>query len=241
MGLLSINGSDRKPQHLPIGSLKGFGSNPFNEAIFRVVWSESRFYLVGAEHTEYDESAGGASSDKVVRMRGKDPNLTRQKAEYKWLPLYPGVHGWVLECWKSAISFTGCATRERYAEQFTDPKTGLLTLGPYPSRGEYSMCHIFKETPGLTEVGNRINMIRAGWNYTYNDHLAANNEVMEKKEKDKLRNFTDFFLDAQQAFGNRPTNIRPGKKTKKDIKLKYSAQDLKLKHRSGLSIGSPRG
>lgn len=240
MGLLSIDGSDKKPQHLPIGSLKFLGENPYAESMFRVVWSESRYYLVGAEHVEYDESAGGASSDKVLKTRGKDPNQSRIKVGYKWLPLYPNTHAWILECWKSPMAATGCVNAERYAEQFTDPKTGLLMLGPYPSRGEFYMCHSFKETPSYTQVCDTINKVKLGWNFTYNDHLAANKEQTEKKEKNKNRNFMDFFLDAQQAFGNRPTNIRPGKKTKKDVKLKYSAEDLNLQHRSGLSVGSPR-
>ena len=51
----TIVGNNRTPQHLPIGSLKVFGTNPYNETIFRVVWSESRYYLVGASHVEYDE------------------------------------------------------------------------------------------------------------------------------------------------------------------------------------------
>jgi len=94
--------------------------------------------------------------------------------------------------------------------------------------------------PTFSQVAQRINFIKAGWSYTYNDHVAANKDHLEKKEKEKYRVMTDIFKDSQQAFNNKPSNIRPGKRTKDKIKIKYSAEELKLK-KSAFATGSPRG
>jgi hypothetical protein len=190
--------------------------------MWRVVWSESRFYLVGAEHTTYDESAGGMSNDRTLMTRGKDPNLEKVEVGYKWLPLYPGRSGWVLELWKSPEGFTGC-TPEQYEINYRDYKTGMLTLGPYPSRGEFCQAHFFERTPSYDEVCKQIQLRRAGWSYTYNDHLAANQEAGKKQEKAQFSRFEDIFLDAQQAFKNRPSNVRTGKRTKDSIQFNRPA------------------
>lgn len=234
--VIEVGSSSRTLQHLPIGSLKSQGTNLYGEALFRVVWSESRYYLVGALHTEYDESAGGASKDAVLMERGKDPNQLRQVPGYKWLPLYPNVRSWVMEKWMSPIGFTGCSSHEMYDLRYKDPATGLLTLGPYPSRGEYVQCFTFPTgvTPGREIIIDVIRHIKAGWNYTYKEHLEANNKAIEKKEKARKDRFDDIFLDAQQAFKNKPTNIRPGKRKREDIEFKYSANDVGL-HQQGFS------
>jgi hypothetical protein len=217
-----IGGHNKTPQHLPVGSFSLFGKNPYAECMWRVVWSESRYYLVGANHVTYDESAGGASNDAIVKQRGKDPNQEKVETGYKWLPLYPGRAGWVLELWKSPEGFTGCSP-EIYEITYRDHKSGLLTLGPYPQRGEFCHAHFFDKTPSYDEVCKQIQLRRAGWNYTYNDHMAANKESLEKKEKEKMGRFEDIFLDAQQAFKNRPSNIRRGKRTKEQVKLSAPA------------------
>jgi hypothetical protein len=233
MSLIEINGSGKAVQCLPVGSLKRFGTNPYGDAMFRVVWSESRYYLVGGEHVGYD---GDPSPDRVVKARGKDPNVNSREKCYKWLPLYPSVHRWVLECWKSGLAFTGC-TPEQYRERYLDLASGLLILGPYPDRGEYVQCFTFPSVPTISVVEGVINRIKAGWNYTYQDHLRANREELERKEKSKLDTFKDMFKDSQQAFNNRPSNIRPGKRTKDSIRLRYSAKDVPIKPR-GFSTGA---
>lgn len=210
--------------------------------MFRVVWSESRFYLVGAEHHTYDESAGGASKDATVRQRQKDPNLDKVEVGYKWLPLYPGKGHWVLEMWKSAAGFTGCSP-EQYEIQYRNPDTGLLTLGPYPSRGEYAQCHSYPSgyVPTYTEVCTRIQLIKKGWDYSVADHKIANEEALKYEELGKLNRMKDMFLDAQQAFKNKASSVRPGKRTKDDIRINRSANQLKLKTKTGFSAGTPRG
>lgn len=228
--MISIVGSQRPISHLPIGSLKLFGTNPYDEAIFRVVWSESRYYLVGANHTEYD---GDPSNDKVVAARGKDPNVSRVQACYKYLPLYPSLKAWVLELWKSPLAFTGC-TPEQWKERYTDQQSQLLILGPYPERGDFAQCFTFPSEPTSSLVHTVINRIRAGWNYSYEEHRQANKKEVEDAKKAEASNFNALMLDSQQAFKNRPSNVRPGKRTRDQIKLNRTADQVGL-HKRGFA------
>lgn len=230
--LISISGHERTPQHLPIGSLKFLGTNPYDEALFRVVWSESRYYIVGANHNDYDNS--GPANDPTLRERGKDPNKIRVQREYRWLPLYPKLHRWVLECWKSPLAFTGC-TKEQWDEKYLDLQSGLLILGPYPNRGEYSQCFTFPNEPSVSVVHDTIYRIKAGWNYSYNEHLTANKKEQEQKAKAAASQQQAIFKNAQQAFNNRPSNVRPGKRTAKDIKLNITADQTGIRSKRGIS------
>ena len=237
MSVELIGGHCPTLQQLPIGSLKGFGTNPYGEPIFRVVWSESRYYLVGAKHREYD---GDPSNDKQIKLAGgRDINLTRESVGYKWLPLYPGPGRWVLEMWKSPLAFTGCSP-EQYEILYRDPATNLLTLGPYPSRGEYSQCSVnFTARPGRDEVVRAIHLIKAGWNYSFTEKKQAIEEQGQKDERARFNQFEAMFKDSQQAFGNKPSSARPGKKTADQYRLGHSASRLGLNTRGGFRSGTP--
>lgn len=237
MSIELIGGHNPVVQHLPIGSLKLFGENPYSEPLFRVIWSESRYYLVGASHVEYD---GDPSPDRVVKAREKDPNVVRRVNGYKWLPLYPGRGRWVLEMWKSAFGFTGC-TPEDWNLQYRDPVTLLCTLGPYPSRGEYCQCCDFKTEPTSSQVAEQIYLRKAGWSHTYADHVAANKAFLDKQEKGRVSRFEDIYRDARPAFGNRPTSMNPGKKSQNDIKVTKSSTEAGLPTKNGLIVGGVSG
>lgn len=236
MSIEQIGGHCPNLQHLPIGSLKSLGTNPYAEPIFRVVWSESRYYLVGANHREYDNDP---VNDKTLNLRGKDPNLVRERAGYKWLPLYPGKPRWILEMWKSPFGFTGCS-KEQFELMYRDPITNLITLGPYPERGEYCQCSVnLSKQPTREEVIKMIYLIKAGWNYTVAEKAAANRQTLEQNEKVKVNNFRDMFKDAQQAFNNNPSSIRPGKRTKERVRVDRTAQQAGLVSQAGFRSGTP--
>lgn len=229
--LVEIN-QGKTPQYLPIGSLKLFGSNPQGDAIFRVVWSDSITYVVGAAHLKDDFYTA-----KELELAGKTDDV--REVGYKQLPYYPNIHAWVLERWLSPLAFTGC-TAQQYHENYTDPVTGLLTLGPYPDRGVYEQSFVFPSEPTRTTVEGVIRRIMAGWDYSFAQHRAATREAAENREKAQFERTKDIFLDSQQAFKNRPTNIRPGKRTKERIPLRYSAEELRLRRRVGFATGSPK-
>lgn len=214
-----------------------FGTNPYGDPMFRVIWSESRYYLVGAAHRIYD---GNPVDDRTLQSRGKDPNLTREETGYRWLPLYPGRGRWVMEMWKSPFGFTGC-TPEQYEILYRDPVTNLLTLGPYPTRGEYAECSVqFQGLPSRDDVEKKIYLIKAGWNYSVAEKAAANREALQRSEKSKNDRFKDMFKDSQQAFNNNPVNIRPGKRTKEQVVINQSAEEAGLVTTQGFQAGTPQ-
>lgn len=218
MSVIEVASSPKTVQHWP-ASLKMFGVNPYDEAIFRVIRCESRYYLVGADHVDYN---GDPSPDRITKKLGKDPNVSGRTREYRWIPLYPGLHGWILEKWCSPISFTGCSP-EQWKERYTDHDSGLLILGPYPDRGEYERCFVFPGEPTSSLISDQIYKIRAGWNYTFNDHRAANQAFLDKREKAVGDRRIDIMKDSQQAFKNKPSNVRPGKRTPDKITFRHTA------------------
>lgn len=232
-----IIGHNKPLQHLPIGSMKPFGTNPYDEPVYRVIWSDSHYVLSGGKHHVYD---GRPSNDNVVNARGKDPNQVREQIGYKWVPLYPGIHAWVLEKWKSAIGFTGM-TEDTWNWQTKDPETGLLELGPYPSRGDYSHSYTFPATPGRMVVMEMIQMIEAGMRYSYAENKQAILNEQERKQKDWNNRFEARAMDARPVGGIRPCNLRPGKvSAERTVNFKKAAEDVGLNpaHR-GVSVGQP--
>ncbi|HEY2496561.1 MAG TPA: hypothetical protein VGK24_05790 [Candidatus Angelobacter sp.] len=231
--VIEYNGVERLVQHLPIGSLKDYGTNAYGEAIWRVVWAESHLAICGGLHRSYDKAAGGASKDVVVRQnKGRDPNQLKAEAAYKWLPLYPGVHAWVLEQWKSAISFTGM-TREMFELEYRDVETGLLELGPYPDRGEYAHSYTFPAgyTPGRDRVVETIHWVEAGWNCTLGEHKEAILKENTVREKDWERRNVDAQRDARRVGNGHALNLTPGKRTTPNFNK--TADELGLVRRPG--------
>lgn len=231
MPLLEVNSSGRSLQHLPISehSLSVFGTTPYGESLFRIIWSESRYYLVGANHVDYD-SSGYSNDASLILSGGSDPNVRKQQAEYRWLPLYPSLKAWVLEQWRSPLAYVGMG-REMYDIFYKDPKTGLLTLGPYPERGEYCYSFTFPSQPPWSAIERVINHIRAGWKYSQAEHKAALDQQEEKKRKDKMGQLESIFLDSQQAFKNRPSNINPAKRKRENVVIRKTAEQAGLRPR----------
>jgi hypothetical protein len=85
-----------------------------------------------------------------------------------------------------------------------------------------------------------IYLIKAGWNYSFDQKKQAQDEQVQKDEKAKYNQFQDMFKDAQQAFNNRPSSVRPGKKTADQYQLGPSARKLGLSTRGGFRTGTPQ-
>lgn len=233
----NIIGDRRTLQHLPIGSLKVFGTNPYGEAVWRVIWSESRDAMSGGKHVIYD---GRPSNDNVVNELGKDPNQLREWIGYKWVPLYPGIKAWILEQWLSGFGFT-LMTPEMFNFQYKDKETGLLELGPYPDRGDYQDAYTFPAEPGLSRIAEVISWVVAGKGYTQEEHKQAILAEKAVKDKDWSNRYEARHMDARPVGGNRPINLRPGKKSaEQKINFAKSAEQAGINpaHR-GVSTGSP--
>jgi hypothetical protein len=196
--MITIQGMKKEPAHWP-GSLRSYGLNPFDEPLYRVVWSDSRLHLVG----------------------GKWPN---GECEYRWIPLYP-VSCWVMEKWLSAEAYAGSPAK--YEASMKDLESGLLACGPYPERGEYETSFLFEGEPSSSLIATLIGMIERGRDYSQRDNRNALLDAENKSRKAALDRCGDIWTDSQGAFGNRMTNLNPAKLTAEKMRLDISAEQIK--------------
>ena len=206
--MLSIRGQEKKPQLWVGASLRKFGINTYGEPLFRVVFSDSRTQKVGGKHTE--RSKKPASTAEIVANDGKD-NYDSEWVGYKYYPLYHGKHCYVLEKWLSSVDFGG--TPKLWEIQQTDPETGLLVCGPYPSRGEYLGIHFFSPGyPSVSAVEAVIGMVLAGSNYTPAQKKEAMLKSQEREDLSRRNERLDKLKDAMPAFGFVPASTNPRRK-----------------------------
>jgi hypothetical protein len=198
--MIEIHGIETKVSSWPM-KLGHFGLNPFGEPIFRVVWSDSRKYMIGGLW------------DGV-------------RAEYRWIPKYE-YSAWVLERWLSALEYGG--TPQQYELQQRDEESGLLVCGPYPERGEYEFCHRFPPGhPSASQIEAEIQ--KRLYQRKYSKTEIRNALTVEQELKDaRWGKRVDAIIDnAQGAFNNQATNIFPGKVTPDNYQFKKTAKELPL-------------
>jgi len=208
--MVSVKGNDVNPVLWTGGSLKAFGQNPYGENIWRVVWAPSRMWQVGGRWQD--------------REQGK---IVRTVDEYRWIPRYGGENGWVLEKWLSAEEYAKC-TEELWNMVMRDAETGLLELGPYPSRGVFEAAYTFSFYPPYSLVEKRIQMINYGkQKYSQNDIKLAHRDALDAREKAKDDKLEEMIRDAMPAFPIRGLSGSPYRSAPDDFKV--TAKDIAKK------------
>lgn len=100
-------------RHYPM-PMKRFGTNPYGEPLYRIVFAPSRYFLVFGEWPDGSKCA-------------------------QWSPLYNELRNpniWVMEKWQPAEQIAQCS-RAAWDMQYS-------CLGPWPERGDYEACHFFE-------------------------------------------------------------------------------------------------
>lgn len=117
---------------------------------------------------------------------------------FRWVPRYRNVGAqWILERWLSADDYAKCS-REKWDRD-------LLILGPYPSRGEYDLCHVFEAcTPGHANLEKLISWIEEGRRRSYQDHLDACRAEYDQETKDSRSKIDAIARNAAQSFPGSP-------------------------------------
>jgi hypothetical protein len=160
--------------------MKRYGENPYGEAMFRVIWSDSRTDLIG----------------------GKWPDGV---CEYREARRYPNIHGWVLEKWQTPEEYAG--TREQYEASQKDPDSGLFTCGPYPQRGEYAYCFTFTAEPGEHTVSQIVWAIKVGRGITPQQQRDAIIGKIDAADEQRANRFDAIFDDSMGPFQNADTVV----------------------------------
>lgn len=160
-----------------------YGKNPLGKPLYRIVWSESVYWMLGGEW-----------GDGLI--------------EYRWVPRYFGREEWVLEKWLTAKEYAG--DREDWEKELDN---GLYTMGPYPTSGQYEQCYSFKqdEVPNLQEMAQILEYGRN--HYSFQQIRTAIGLWHQKKQKEWGDRVMEEMKELQPAFGHNATNLNSTKPT----------------------------
>lgn len=202
-----LNGYDPKTsiQIFPM-SMGRFGLNPWGEPMYRIVLAESRCFLVN----------GKKRGDGAIRAQ--------------WMPLYPHIVDefgrpegqWIIEKWLDAFTFTGMTPTRWNRDK------DMLSLGPYPSRGEYAMCGNTQFRPADTNIEKLIAMVNAGSKYSWAEKLNACRTKANGDQKVKDILCQDIIRDALPFHGTEPLAGYGGGRGTKTAPILKSANELHL-------------
>lgn len=173
------------------GQPNTYGKNPYKKELYRIIWSESRSYLLG-----------GAWGDNG-------------RVEYRWCPYYGAHKAWVLEKWLSPMEFAG--TEQQWDREQLDYglcASGIViyTMGPYPTKGWYDHCYSFPadSEPNLEAI---VPLLESAKSLTLAQIKAGLNLWHERQRKDWENKVEAGVLDAMPAFHGVASNVAPSKPT----------------------------
>jgi hypothetical protein len=237
---------DRPSIELWHGEPNVHGTNPMGWPLYRVIWSESRYYLLGGEW-------------------GDNGSI-----EYRWAPYYAGRSEWVLEKWLAPEEYAGpeaqwaadnlanvtCSTCRgmgveqvgRYLRrcklcegsgQVPCAVNGILvyTMGPYPKLGWYDHCFSFPQDrePNLECIVPLLEASRALGFARLKQGLQACHDTMRREWENR---FEACAQDVQGAFHNLPSNVNPGKVTADRVSI-GNEQEFRAALRKQKGIAPP--
>ncbi len=163
------------PEYQTRGLLK-FGTNPYGQSIFRVIWSPSRTRILGGYWSDVGHH------------------------EYRRVLKYGTAPRWCLERWLPASRYG----TPRSWDRDTITADGFYGVGPFPVHGEYESCEIFQAKdengrpikgwagfvplePGLVELAARA--VWMGRVNSYSDIRIALRDEELAKERAKDQRF----------------------------------------------------
>lgn len=163
-----------------------YGSNPYGEDLYRIVYAASVRHLLGGRFLWKED----------------DPDQPACADEYRWIPTYD-FDGWILERWHTPFQFAGMS-QAQWDRQYRDPLTGFLTLGPYPSRGQYAEVHRFTCAVADANIGKLVTWVEQSQKNSWQDVRDANQDAYDKQEKDTRTKRLDIINETRRAHGHRP-------------------------------------
>jgi hypothetical protein len=188
-------------QHYPI-PMGRFGSNPYGQPLYRIVFAPSRRYLVVGEWPDGSNCAN-------------------------WVPKYKAVgNNWIMERWRSATEY--------HPPGKANWDATMLSLGPWPERGEYEHCHTFEAcAPSDANLEKLVMWIEAGMSRPFSETLQWHRDDEDRQRKDKETRATDIIRNALPAWGCRPFAGAHGRRVT-PMPMLYTAEDLGLPTTPGM-------
>lgn len=182
--------------------MRRFGTNLYGDALYRIVFTESRRHLVG-----------GCWPDGHMG--------------YHWVPKYRAIQSpWILERWYTPEQYCKMSRRKWETER-VDPISGW-PLQPYPDRGEYDLVWEFDQGPTVDNLEAIVGAIEQARARSFQDVRDAHMADYAYEEKETRANGYLELRDDMTAFGSAPIASRlvgRGTKTRPDL---LSANELGL-------------
>lgn len=123
------SGTQNAPRWLQEIITRRYGTNPFGEPLYRIVWAPQRL-----------EQSGGTWCDFTLD-NARRGYLIRRRLGMRWVPKYGLLRAWIIEQWHPASNY---GSPRMWYDTTSNGGTMLWTdmgmiasLGDYPARGEY--------------------------------------------------------------------------------------------------------
>lgn len=178
----------------------------------------------------FGQNPFGENLWRIVHAPSRRCLVHEEGRKPKWLPAYPQAGNcWVLEKWLSAYEFTKC-TPELWNSTMT-------FMGPYPSRGEYELAHIFESVPAAdANIGKIISWIEAGKRHSANENRNSIREDLAREEKARQSYWHDRLMDRTHAFGTAAFVGYGGGRGTKTREFPLTAESAGLPQRPGSTL-----
>lgn len=166
-----------------------WGSNPHGGPLYRIVWSESRTWMLGG-------------------CWGNDGQIN-----YRHAPYYFGRKEWVLERWLPSIQWAG--TKTNWEQSMIDGSLaqhgiGVYTMGPYPTEGWFEHVYSFAENE-IPDIASLAEVFEQSKNYNFQQLKTALLLHHKKKREDYESNLQAALEDAMPVGGFAASNLNPAK------------------------------
>jgi hypothetical protein len=153
-----IQGVERAPKAIQEYLTRKGGLNVYGEPVFRLVWSPTRVRIRGGKFSDWDDNIAGHERGGFVRLKSglvvPNHRPIRTVIEYREVRKYDFDPGWVMERWIPATYYGARGDWEMRCV----PGTSICFGGPFPSTGEYEMCHnsASSEIPSISQLSEII-------------------------------------------------------------------------------------
>lgn len=204
-----------------------YGTTPYGEPRYRLVWAPSRLERSGGVWTDWDASVPvqerqaalrreGEAAGALIERNASTHGVVRRVAELRRVSKYPGEECWLIERWLPASAY---GTREQWYAPAAEGGTllwaggeSIPACGAYPEYGDYEdigarMYWYPTEQNVVTAVDaverSREQLPASAWGRALRRTYRAQQE-QEQRDRDYDAQAQALFDDAEHAFGGAP-------------------------------------
>ncbi len=180
----------------------------------------------------FGSTPAGDSLYRIVFAPSRRYLIVGDVAEWRVLHKQVGPV-WIMERWLPANEF------HRLGKEDWD--ANMLSLGPWPEKGEYELCHVFDVAPPSDAcIEDLVILIEQGRRTPFGDTLRFNRQSAEKEKLDTRATAEAMIRNRLPAYGSVPFVGARSKRGSKTAPIMRSAEELGLPTRPGMVSNGAR-